>query len=72
VDREGDALAGGLVAGDALDVNGELEAVDRGDLALLVLVQAADDLDLIILADGDAPDLWKMNSSVSLLSWRRA
>jgi hypothetical protein len=57
VDAEGDAGSGCLVAGDALDMNDILEAVDRGHLALLVLVRAADDLDLIILADGDAADL---------------
>jgi hypothetical protein len=57
VDAEGHALAAGLVAGDALDVDDVFEAVDRGDLALLVLVEAADDLDLVVLADRDAPDL---------------
>lgn len=35
-----------------------LEAVDGGDLALLVLVGAADDGDLVVLADGDAADLY--------------
>ena len=57
VDAQGDGLAGGLLAGDALDVDDVLEAVHGGDLALLVLVGAADDLDLVILADGDAADL---------------
>jgi len=57
VDAEGDGLAGGLVAGDALDVDDVLEAVHRGDLALLVLVEATDDGDLVILADGDGADL---------------
>lgn len=56
------ALAGGLVAGDTLDVDHIFETVNRGDLALLVLVEAADNLNLIILADGDAPDLWQKSS----------
>jgi len=59
VDAQGDALAGGLVTGDALDVDDVFEAVDRGDLALLVLVGAADDGDLVVLADGDGADLWR-------------
>lgn len=57
VDAEGHALAGRLVAGDALDVDLVLEAVDRQDLALAALVGAPDDLDLVVLADGDAADL---------------
>ncbi len=57
VDAEGNALTAGLVAGDTLNMDDVFEAVDRGDLALLVLVEAANDLDLVVLADGDAPDL---------------
>lgn len=57
VDAERDGLAGGLLTGDALDVDHVLEAVDRGDLALLLLVEATDDHDLVVLADGDASDL---------------
>lgn len=57
VDADGDALAVGLVAGDALDVDDVLEAVDRVDLALAALEGATDDGDLIVLADGDAADL---------------
>jgi hypothetical protein len=57
VDAEGDGLSGGLVAGDALDVDHVLEAVDGCDLALAALVAAADDGDLVVLADGDAADL---------------
>ena len=57
VDAEGNALAGGLVAGDALNVDLVLEAVDGGDLALAALVGAPHDLDLVVLADGDAADL---------------
>lgn len=57
VDAEGDGLARGLVAGDALDVDNVFEAVDRGDLALAALVGAADDGDLVVLADGDRADL---------------
>ena len=58
VDAEGNALAGGLVAGDTLDVDLVLEAVDRSDLALAALVGAPHDLDLVVLANGDATDLW--------------
>ena len=57
VDAEGNRLAGSLVAGDALDVNNVLEAVDRGNLALLALLGAADNGDLVVLADGDGADL---------------
>lgn len=59
MDAEGHALAGRLVAGDTLDVDLVLEAVDRDDLALAALVGAPDDLDLVILSDGDAADLWQ-------------
>lgn len=57
MDAEGHALAGGLVAGDALDVDLVLETVDSGDLALAALVGASDDGDLVVLSDGDATDL---------------
>lgn len=57
VDAEGDGLAGGLLAGDALDVDDVLEAVDGGDLALAALVGATDDGDLVVLADGDGANL---------------
>lgn len=57
VDADGDALAGGLLASHPLDVDDILETVDRGNLALLVLVRAPDDLDLVTLPDGDAADL---------------
>ena len=59
VEAQGDGLAGGLVAGDALDVDNVLEAVDGGDLALAALVGTTDDGDLVVLADGDAADLMK-------------
>lgn len=58
VDAERDGLAGGLLAGDALDVDHVLETVHGGNLALLVLVGAADNGDLVVLADGDAADLF--------------
>lgn len=56
-DANGDGLAVGLLAGDALNVNDVLEAVHRGDLALTTLVGAALDDDLVVLADGDGADL---------------
>jgi hypothetical protein len=57
VDADGNAGAGGLVTGDALNVDDIFETVDRGDLALLVLVGTTDDRNLIILADGDRANL---------------
>ena len=57
VDAEGHALARRLLARHALDVDDVFEAVHRRDLALLVLVGAADDQDLVVLANGDAADL---------------
>lgn len=58
VETQGDGLAGGLVAGDTLDVDNVLETVHGGDLALTALVGAADNGDLVVLADGDAADLF--------------
>jgi hypothetical protein len=66
VDAEGNALAGGLVAGNTLDVDDVFETVDRGDLALLVLVEAADNRDLVVLADGDAPDLCETSAKIRI------
>jgi len=57
VDAHGDALARCLVARHALDVDDVFETVHRRDLALLILVAAADDRDLVVFADGDAADL---------------
>lgn len=57
VDAQRNGLAGGLVAGDTLDVDHVLETVDGGDLALTALVGATDNGDLVVLADGDAADL---------------
>ena len=56
-DADGNALAVGLLAGDALDVDDILEAVAGGDLALTALVAAALDDDLVVLADGDRANL---------------
>ena len=57
MDADGDALAVGLLAGDALDVDDVFETVDAGDLALAALVGASDDGDLVVFADGDGADL---------------
>lgn len=57
VDAEGNRLAGGLVAGDALNVDDVFETVDSGDLALAALVGTTDNGDLVFLADGDGADL---------------
>lgn len=59
MDADGDALAADLLAGDTLDVDDVLETVDGGDLALTALVGATDDGDLVVLADGDAADLFR-------------
>ena len=64
VDAQGDALAGSLLAGDALDVDNVLEAVDGGDLALTALVGATDDGDLVVLSDGDGADLRKCQNEM--------
>lgn len=57
MDAQRNALAGGLVTGNTLDVDLVLETVDGGDLALTALVGSTDDGDLVILSDGDAADL---------------
>lgn len=57
VDAQGGRLAGGLVAGDTLDVNDIFETVDGGDLALAALGGASDNHDLVVLANGNAADL---------------
>jgi len=57
VDAQRDALARGLVAGDTLNVDNVLETVHGSNLALTALVGAADNGDLIVLADGNAADV---------------
>merc|ERR1711974_310844 len=47
VQGQGDALARDLLAGDALDVDGVLEAVHRRGLTLTALHAAAHDRDLV-------------------------
>jgi hypothetical protein len=49
-------------------VDHPLLAVDLGDLALPTLVLAADDADLVILADGDSTDLNKASIRYDKLS----
>lgn len=56
-DADGHALAVGLLAGHALDLDQVLEAVDGGDLALAALVGAAHNGDFVVLADRDGSDL---------------
>lgn len=56
-DGDGDALAVGLLADNALDVDGPLQTVDAGDTALTALVAATDNDNLVVLADGDRADL---------------
>jgi len=57
VDADWHALAVGLLAVDALNVDDVFETVDAGDLALATLVGAPDDGDLVVLADGNCADL---------------
>lgn len=52
VDADGGRSAVRLVAGDTVNVDDPLFAVDLGDLALSALVLAANDKDLVILTDG--------------------
>jgi hypothetical protein len=71
VDADRDGLARGLVTSDALDVNHVLETVHRGDLALTTLVGATDNGDLVVLADGDAADLFAQFVSAGALKVAR-
>ena len=56
-DADGNALAVGLLAGDALNVNHVLETVAGGDLALTSLVAATLDDNLVVLAERDGADV---------------
>ena len=56
MDVDGDGRTAGLLLGDLLDLNGELKSVDLTDLALTVLVRTTDNLDLVLLADGEGAD----------------
>lgn len=56
-DADGDGGTRALLAVDAVDVDNPLLAVDLGDLALAALVCTTDNLDLVILADGDRAGL---------------
>ena len=60
VDAEGDGGTVGLLAVDALHVDDPLLAGDLGDLALRALGRATDDQDLVILADGERSDLFRV------------
>lgn len=57
MDVDGDGGAAGLFLGDLVDLDGELESVDLADLALTALVRTADDLNLVLLADGQRAHL---------------
>ena len=57
VDADVDGGAIDLLAGDALDVDDPLAAVDLHHLALAALVCPADYLNLVVLADGDGADV---------------
>lgn len=50
-----------LIAGDTLDVEKILFAVDLRDFALVTLVLAAHDADFVILADGEGTGLSAVN-----------
>lgn len=57
---------------DAVDVDDPLLAVDLGDLALASLVGTADNLDLVVLADGDRAGLleWAWTAAQALTDGR--
>ena len=57
VDSERHRLAGRFVASHLVDVDDVLETVNGVDLALAVLVGAADDHDFVVLVDGHGADL---------------
>lgn len=57
VDSDGDGGSGSLLAVNALNVDDPLLAVDLDNLALASLVGSANDLDLVVLADGDRASL---------------
>lgn len=63
MDAEGGSGTVGLLTVDALDVDNPLLAVDLSDLALSALGRAADDQDLVILADGERSDLCRVRNS---------
>lgn len=50
MNAKGNRLAGGLLAGDTLNVDLVLETVDAGDLALPALKAAADNQNLVVLS----------------------
>lgn len=56
-DADGDGLTVRLLFGDTLDVDDIFETVNGSDLALTALVRAANNLNLIVLANGDGADL---------------
>ena len=57
VDAQWHALARHLLTRDSLDVDDVFQTVDGRDLALLVLMGATDDGDLVVFSDGYAADL---------------
>lgn len=68
VEAQGDGLARGLVTGDTLNVDNVFETVNGGDLALAALVGATDNGDLVVLADGNAADLYSRVSETCFFS----
>ena len=56
VDTDLDGGTVGLVGGDSLNVDDPLLSVDLDDLALLALVLASDNQDLVVLSDGHGSD----------------
>lgn len=58
-DGDGNALAVGLVAGDLLDVDDELETVGGGNLTLTALLGSAGDGNVVADTNGDGADLFK-------------
>lgn len=56
-ERKRNALAVALLANNTLNVDGPLQTVDAGDLALPALLGAPDHSNLVVAADRDGADL---------------
>lgn len=57
VDVDWDGSTAGLLLGQLVDLDGELQSVDGGDLTLLALLGASDNQDLVVLSDRQGLDV---------------
>jgi hypothetical protein len=69
VDAERHGLAGGLLTGDAFDVDLVLQSVDTGDLALAALRAASYYLHLIVLSENQSVMVSRVDNLAFLESW---